>query len=168
MHRKEFHNIALLSIAFFYQRRHSYIRHPADCVGLDSALVSSCGRAYLESVLVDTALVLLHGRVIRALSLLRLSSLAPCQRARRLLSVRLSAHRAMLPWHFPLRRTGAPKPTRKPPITAVCSEIPSMLRSPRKCEEHFDGIALVMGKLAGISRSCLQFFETINVKNAKR
>lgn len=37
-------------------------------------------------MLVDTALVLLHGRVIRALSLLRLSSLAPCQRARRLLS----------------------------------------------------------------------------------
>lgn len=45
-------------------------------------LPSSGGRAYLESVLVDTALVLPHGRVIRALSLLRLSSLAPCQRAR--------------------------------------------------------------------------------------
>lgn len=113
---KNFPTIALLSITFFLHPRedapgiYTFIRYPVDCAGLDSVPVS-CGRAYLESVLVDTALVLLHGRVIRALSLLRLSSLAPCQRARRLLSAR-RAHRAMLPWHFPLRRTGAPKLTK--------------------------------------------------------
>lgn len=73
-------------------------------------------------MLVDTALVLPHGRVIRALSLLRLSSLAPCQRARRLLSL---SSRAVLtapcfPDIFPFgepNRTEAPKAGT---IPAVC------------------------------------------------
>lgn len=115
----------ILSIALSSKVR-TFIRYPADC---RSRFCSRRGRAYLASVLVDTALVLQHGRVIRALSLLRLSSLAPCQRARRLLSS-CGVHRAMLPWHFPLRRTGAPKSERQP-IAAVY-EIPSMLRSVRE------------------------------------
>lgn len=113
-----------------------YIRHPADCVGLDSVLVSSCGRAYLESVLVDTALVLLHGRVIRALSLLRLSSLAPCQRARRLLSRRGSL--LIAPCFPDIFLSDEPERLNRRgnrPIIGVCSE------NHRRCSDRRENVS---------------------------
>jgi len=136
---------------------------PLQTVGLDSALVD---RAYLESVLVDTALVLPLGRVMCALSLLRLSSLAPCQP---LSFESCGAHRAVLPWHFPLRRTEASKPGR--PIAAV-REIPSTLRSARKCEEKHisrrveDRSFRAMGKPVGRRRTACDLGAA--EKNVKR